>query len=432
MAISKQKAAAVLILVLLKQKSKLKKQRKRKWVREWIQRRDSDGITQKLINEMRGEDSNGFREFVRMSSDQFDFLLNRVQPIISKKDTNMRKAISAETRLLITLRYLASGDSYRSLTFLFRVPHNTISGIIPQVCKAIYDTLCVDYLKVFKSTKCDIKSFFCCDSYNTPIICSLPKVPNTAEEWIRIANDFNSKWHFPNCIGALDGKHITIRCPKNSGSLNFNYKHTFSIVLMALADANYKFTYIDVGCKGRVSDGGVYSRCSLYQAIETNSLNIPPPRRLPGSDTKTPFVILADDAFALKTYMLKPYNFRNQNLDERIFNYRLSRARRMVESSFGIMATRFRLLRTTIELNEKNIKLCSLAICALHNFLLSVDKNSYLLSNRETRQVENDQRGNESEFQTTNNEHDGKQIREIFKNYFVSPVGEVNWQYDMA
>lgn len=232
-------------------------------------------------------------------------------------------------------------------------------------------------------------------------------------------------------MGTLDGKHIAMRCPKNSGSLNFNYKHTFSIVLMALSDANYKFSYIDVGCKGRISDGGVFNRSSLYNAIENQTLNIPSPKDLPNTNIKAPFVILADDAFALKTYLLKPYNFRDQNRSQRIFNYRLSRARRMVESSFGIMASRFRLLRTTIELSESNVKYCVLAICALHNYLLTVDSRNYLNDRScempETNNGEPDEHDDDS-----NATDDAKRVREIFRDYFMSPEGEVHWQYDMA
>jgi len=62
------------------------------------------------------------------------------------------------------------------------------------------------------------------------------------EEWTKVAKQFYSKWQFPNCIGALDGKHIKIRCPPQSGSFYFNYKQYFSIVLLASCDAQYKFT----------------------------------------------------------------------------------------------------------------------------------------------------------------------------------------------
>ncbi|KMQ83974.1 nuclease harbi1-like protein [Lasius niger] len=99
-------------------------------------------------------------------------------------------------------------------------------------------------------------------------------------------------WQFPNCIGALDGKHIVMQKPAHSGSISYNYKQTFSIVLMVMVDANYKFIYADIGCNGRVSDDGVFQNCSLSTTLETNSLNIPKPKPFPGGDKPVPFVVV--------------------------------------------------------------------------------------------------------------------------------------------
>nr|XP_022907401.1 protein ALP1-like [Onthophagus taurus] len=158
------------------------------------------------------------------------------------------------------------------------------------------------------------------------------QVPSEENQWLDIINGFQTKWNFPNCIGTVDGKHIVIRAPHKTGSDYFNYKQSFSIILLALVDHNYCFTYMDIGAKGRASDGGVWRNCSLNEAMEANILNIPPNA-----------VIVADDAFPLTTSLLKPYSKRKLSRAERIFNYRLSRVRRISENAFGILASKFRI-----------------------------------------------------------------------------------------
>lgn len=268
-------------------------------------------------------------------------------------------------------------------------------------------------------------------------------MPNTEAEWENIAQRFNDQWNFPNCAGSIDGKHVVIEAPSNSGSMFYNYKGTHSIVLMALADADYKFTYIDVGCNGRISDGGVFNRCSLSKALEENTLHIPRPKPLPNRNKPVPFVVVADDAFALKPYMLKPYPFRDLVGVQRIFNYRLSRARRVVENAFGILSARFRVLRKPIALKPINTKKVVLAICALHNFIMSRNTSRAIYAPAGTFDRENDEgawiegswrRQTQGENliplqrTQTNAMNEAKLIREEFENYFVTD-GEIPWQY---
>lgn len=93
---------------------------------------------------------------------------------------------------------------------------------------------------------------------------------------------FSERWNIPHCVGAMDGKHIMIKPPPNSGSYYFNYKHNFSIELLAVVDADYRFVYIDVGCNRSFSVGGVFRNSTLFSALEKNNPNIPQPKPIPG------------------------------------------------------------------------------------------------------------------------------------------------------
>ena len=194
-----------------------------------------------------------------------------------------------------------------------------------------------------------------------------------------IANDFFEKWNYPCCIGALDGKHIAILQFQNSGSEYFNYKHFFSIVLLALVDANYKFVDINVGASVRAGDAGIYTDSDLKKALDENSLNLPKPTSIHGiARKKIHYHIVGDDAYSLSLQMMKPYPHRNMDKAKRIFNYCLSRARRVVENAFGILANRFHLFLTTTDLSPEKVKDLIMAACCLHNFMIEHNKSAYI------------------------------------------------------
>jgi hypothetical protein len=132
-------------------------------------------------------------------------------------------------------------------------------------------------------------------------------LPETVLDCKRLALDFGSRWNFPNCIGAIDGKHIQTIKPSKSGSLYFNYKKTFSIVLLAVVNENYQFIMVDVRTNGRVSDGGVFASTSFFRMLEEKRANIPAPDMLPNSSDKHYFVFVGNKVFPLKEYLMKPY-----------------------------------------------------------------------------------------------------------------------------
>ncbi|KAJ8911944.1 hypothetical protein NQ315_016288 [Exocentrus adspersus] len=129
---------------------------------------------------------------------------------------------------LLSKMYLASGDSMMSMSYSYRVGKSTVSNLVKETCKIIWNCLWQDYLK-----------------------------PPDTEKWNEIFRDYQHVWQMPNCVRAIDGKHVVIQAPPNSGSDFYNYKGSHSIVLMAVCDPFYKFTLVDIGARGRQSDGGI-------------------------------------------------------------------------------------------------------------------------------------------------------------------------------
>lgn len=203
-------------------------------------------------------------------------------------------------------------------------------------------------------------------------------MPTTEDEWKAVANSFAEKWGFPHCLGAIDGKHIVIRKPAGSGSYYYNYKKSFSIVLMALVNADCEFLMVDVGANGRVSDGGVFMNSKFGHKLKEQKLRIPMAEPLPVSSEILPYVIVADDAFPLMVNLMKPYPQRNLTKEQEIYNYWLSRSRRVVENAFGILASRFRVFLSAVNLCPSKVSKITLTCCYLHNYLKKRNVEAYL------------------------------------------------------
>ncbi|KAJ8376430.1 hypothetical protein SKAU_G00070100 [Synaphobranchus kaupii] len=283
-----------------------------------------------------------------MTAEQMDQILALVGPDLTKMTTNYRAAIEPKQRLAVTLRFLATGETFSSLAFSYRLGRTTVATLVHMTCRAIIRRMMAR---------------------------QFPRP--TQNSWREIASSFWEKWNFPNCLGAIDGKHVTIQAPDCSGSLFYNYKKTFSIVLLALVDANYKFINVQVGDFGRSSDGGIFANSDLGRGMANNSLHVPADTLLPGSGVQGPMphTMVGDAAFPLKTYLMRPYPGHHLPRARRLFNYRLSRARMVVECAFGILAARWRVFHTTINMKPCNVDNVILAACILHNFLVSPADN---------------------------------------------------------
>lgn len=108
------KTAACLSLILMQRRQRRKRLQKKRscWVKDWIQRRSEHGAMENLLRELQAGDELFYKNFLRLSARDFDYLLQKVSPVIQKQDTLMRKSIPAEERLALTLRFLATGKLY--------------------------------------------------------------------------------------------------------------------------------------------------------------------------------------------------------------------------------------------------------------------------------------------------------------------------------
>lgn len=144
---------------------------------------------------------------------------------------------------------------------------------------------------------------------------------------------------------------------------------------------------------------------------------------------------------------MKPYSHRKLNMNQRIFNYRLSRARRVVENAFGICAARFRVLLKVVEIHPERMAKVVRAVCALHNFLIT-RKSIYASSTDFDREIITDESveilpgawrqtsDNTQHMEPVRNNNgrsaeSAQSVREELNAYFIGD-GEVEWQYRSA
>uniref|UniRef100_A0A8C5RC91 DDE Tnp4 domain-containing protein n=1 Tax=Laticauda laticaudata TaxID=8630 RepID=A0A8C5RC91_LATLA len=271
--------------------------------------------------ELRTEDTCAFQNFMRMPPAMFDEVVQRLTPRLTKANTNFRPSLEPGLKVALTLCHLASGTTYRSMQYGWRVPHNTISIVVREVVQAIIE------------------------EYKEELL----QCPSTEEGWKKVTEQLYQRWNFPHTVGAIDGKHVAWQSASQLTVLLSQLQGFFSIILFAMVDADYKFMYIDASGNGSSSDAQVYNASDLKGGLERNLIvGFPDPEPLPNDTQDVPYFIVGDDTFSLTTYLMKPYTSKYLTREERIFNYRLSRARRVVENAFGILANRFQVLLTTM------------------------------------------------------------------------------------
>ncbi|KAL7724570.1 hypothetical protein ACLKA6_002500 [Drosophila palustris] len=247
----------------------------------------------------------------------FNILVTRL-PRLARKDTPFRLAIPLEKRIAVALFTLGSSSEYRSIGISFGISKTMVGSILNEFCREVVRELSNEFLP--------------------PNFMTQDKVSECVAGFENLG--------FPQCFGAMDGCHIEVKPPTKNKVDYHNYRKWYSTVLFALVD--YRFIYINVGAPGRVHDSQPYEQSKLKQLVGKSSLFEENSKIISG--VSVPVVILGDSAFKFTRNVMKPYPFSvDASPERRVFNYNLSKIRRVVENAFGHLKARFRRIGKGLE-----------------------------------------------------------------------------------
>ena len=250
----------------------------------------------------------------------------------------MRTAVSVEKRVGVTLWFLATTAEYRTLAHLFGIGRSTVCNIVQETLKAIVSVLMRQYI-------------------------TFPNGSGLQD----VIEGFSERFGVPQCAGAIDGSHIPVTPPALDPTDYYNRKGWYSMILQAVVDHNYLFRDICTGWPGSVHDARVFGNSKLYRLAEAGViLGKEDPRDIEGCRI-SPYSI-GDSAYPLLSWLMKPFVHGSEMSDsQKIFSYRLSSARIVVENAFGRLKARWRRLRKTKDVATCNAPSIIAACCVLHN-----------------------------------------------------------------
>lgn len=284
-----------------------------------------------------------FKANFAMAPDFYEWIFTQIESDLLPKKISRNDVITPRISFALFMQYVCSGASANYVHSDYRVSKRSFYRFIKSVSTAIRKNLSQRAFPVLQH-----------------------------QDWLNNANDFMRYCCLPNCVGAMDGKHVAIRKPNNSGSTYFNYLKYFSIVLFAVCDARKRFIYVHAGSMGSMHDSYIFRYSSLGQSIQHNQINLPADQPIGG--VPCPLFFIVDDAFSLHHRLVKAFSTNHAlSPEQRVFNAKITSARKVIEDAFGILSSRFRIFHSVQQSTPGTTKDIVIACCIIHNLL--IDQN---------------------------------------------------------
>ena len=275
----------------------------------------------------------------RMSKNTFLFIVEICKNFMQPSKNYVRQPVIVEKRVAIALLWLATGNSFQSVGSMFGVHKATVQKFV---------NLFIDGILLLKN---DFITF-----------------PRNGPELLKSIKTFLHKTKLPHVAGAIDGTHVEISKPQGESAVDyFSRKQKYTIVNQAVCDGNLLFLSIDAGFPGSVHDARMLENSWVYNAAVDREI-LASPTIVINDFVISPY-LLADPAYPIVSWIMKPYAHGTKHLEQKTFNYELSRARCCIERAFGLLKGRWRILLKRIELSPMKASKLFVACCIPHNIL---------------------------------------------------------------
>lgn len=277
-------------------------------------------------------------DFFQVSKATFAYILEAIRPGIAKDDL-VGYTIPPETRLAVCLLRLGRGMYFYPIAEMFGIGETTAQNIYNETIRVITDNLFSRHVTAL--------------------------LPHNAADIEALQNHMD----FPFAFGAIDGCHLRLQCPIGETARKdyYNFKHFYSIILMGIVDGTGRFLWACAGMPGNCHDSTLLQSTSIWSRLKT--LCEISTQRI--GELDVPGMILADNAFPFRPYIMKRFSQARTTPEQQRFNKRHASSRVIIENTFGMLKMRFRELFRGSESQPNNLKYGALAAVTIHNIMLA-------------------------------------------------------------